>query len=94
MLSDCRDARISGAGCPTLPVPVFFTYVEPPPLPPLRPEQHEAAALQTREAMFELAARLRKEHGDKTSAWPADVWETLYTAEERTHTVCSARSCA
>jgi hypothetical protein len=81
---------VAAAAQESLPVPVFFTYVETPPLPPLTPQQHEAAARQTREAMFELAARLRKEHGDKTSAWPADVWETFHAAEDA-HTFAVAR---
>lgn len=74
----------------TLPVPVFVTHLEPAPLPPLRPEAHETAARQTRAAMFELAERLRKEHGKKTAAWPADVWDTFYLAEDA-HTIAVAR---
>ncbi len=51
-----------------LPVPVVVPHLETPPLPPLRPHEHEATSSRTREAMFAVAAQLRKQHGDKTSA--------------------------
>lgn len=74
----------------TLPVPVFVTHLEVTPLPPLKPQEHEAAAQQTRSARNALAERLHKEHGSKTSAWPADVWETFYLADDA-HTLAVAR---
>ena len=74
----------------TLPVPVFVTHVEPAPLPPLKAQEHEIAAGPTGAAMMELAERLRKEHGNKTAAWPADVWEAFYLAEDA-HTLAVAR---
>ena len=57
------------------PVPVFVTHLETPLPAPLKPEQHEAAFKRTRDEMFAVAAQLRKEHGDKTSQWPPDVWQ-------------------
>jgi hypothetical protein len=64
------------------PVPVFVTELETPPLPPLRPEAHEAAISQTREEMLKIAERLRKQHGDKTGNWPPEVWKEFYVAED------------
>jgi hypothetical protein len=32
--------------------------------------------------MFAVAAQLRKQHGDKTSAWPPEVWKVFYVAED------------
>ena len=66
----------------TLPVPVFVTSLETPLPPPLKPEQHAGAFSTTRDAMFALGAKLRKEHGNKTSAWPADVWDIFNEAED------------
>jgi hypothetical protein len=65
-----------------LPLPVFVTHLETPPLPPLRPEQHEAAIKGTRTEMFDVAARLRKQHGDKTSDWAPEVWKVFNQAED------------
>ena len=66
----------------TLPVPVFVTALETRPLPPLKPEQHEAAIRQTKSEMFAVAERLRKEHGDKTKEWPLEVWKVFNAAED------------
>ena len=65
-----------------LPVPVHVTELETQPLPPLKPAVHEAAIKQTRDEMFAVAEQLRKQHGDKTSAWPPDVWKLFYVAED------------
>jgi hypothetical protein len=65
-----------------LPVPVFLTVLPTPPLPPLKPEEHEAAINTTRVQMYDLAAQLRKQHGDKTNKWPAEVWKEFYKAED------------
>ena len=73
-----------------LPAPVFVTPLETPPRPPLKPAQHEAESNRTREEMFEVAARLRKEHGDKTKNWPPEVWKVFYVAEDA-HTGAVAR---
>ena len=72
------------------PVPVLVTQLETQPLPPLKPEVHEAAIKQTRAEMFAVAEQLRKQHGDKTSAWPPDVWKLFYVAEDA-HTLAVAR---
>lgn len=74
----------------TLPAPVFVAHLEVRPPPPLKPEQHEAASRQTRDEMFAVAAQLRKQHGDKTSAWPPEVWRVFYDAEDA-HTLAVAR---
>lgn len=73
-----------------LPVPVFVTVLETPTLPPLKPEQHEAAINGTKSKMFDVAAELRKLHGDKTSNWPPEVWREFYKAEDA-HTMAIAR---
>ena len=74
----------------TLPIPVFVTTLETPALPPLKPEQHEAAINGARSKMFDVAAELRKQHGDKTSNWPPEVWKEFYKAEDA-HTMAIAR---
>jgi hypothetical protein len=74
----------------SLPVPVFVTHLETPLPAPLKPEQHEAAFKRTRDEMFAVAAQLRKEHGDKTSQWPPDVWKIFNDAED-THMMTAAR---
>ena len=74
----------------TLPVPVFVTTLETPPLPPLKPEAHTAAIEGAKSAMFDLAAKLRKEHGDKTKNWPPEVWDQFYVAEDA-HQLAIAR---
>ena len=73
-----------------LPLPVFVTVVETKPLPPLRPEQHEATINGTRTEMYDRASQLRKQHGDKTSNWPPEVWKEFYLAEDA-HTMAVAR---
>lgn len=65
-----------------LPVPVLVTQLETQALPPLKPEVHEAAIKRTRTEMFAVAEQLRKQHGDKTSAWPPEVWKLFYVAED------------
>ena len=40
--------------------------------------------------MFAVAEQLRKQHGDKTRAWPPDVWKLFYVAEDA-HTLAVAR---
>lgn len=72
------------------PVPIFVTHLETAPLPPLTPKEHEAASTRTREEMFTVAAQLRKQHGDNTKAWPPDVWQVFYAAEDA-HTLAVAR---
>ena len=74
----------------TLPVSVFVTHLETQPLPPLKPEAHEAEIKRTRDEMFAVAAQLRKQHGDKTSAWPPEVWKVFYDAQD-VHTLTVAR---
>lgn len=64
------------------PVPVFVTHLATPPLPPLRPDAHEAAISQTKAEMFKVAERLRKIHGDKTKNWPREVWREFHVAED------------
>ena len=59
-------------------------------MPPLKPEGHEAAIKQTRDEMFAVAEQLREQHGDKTSAWPPDIWKLFYVAEDA-HTLAVAR---
>ena len=84
---------VAAAECLALeafPVPVFVTQRETQPLPPLKPEVHEAAIRQTRNEMFAVAEQLRKQHGDKTKAWPPDVWKLFYVAEDA-HTLAEAR---
>ncbi len=73
-----------------LPVSVFVTHLETQPLPPLKPEAHEAEIKRTRDEMFAVAAQLRKQHGDKTSAWPPEVWKVFYDAQD-VHTLTVAR---
>ena len=73
-----------------LPVPVLVTRLETQPLPPLKPEVHEDAIKQTRAEMFAVGEQLRKQHGDKTSAWPPEVWQLFYVAEDA-HTLTVAR---
>lgn len=73
-----------------LPVPVFVTHLQTPDLPRLKPEQHEAAITGARSQMFDVAAQLRKQHGDKTSNWPPAVWAEFYVAEDA-HTGAVAR---
>jgi hypothetical protein len=73
-----------------LPVPVFVTTVETPALPPLEPEVHKAAIKQARDEMFNVAEQLRKQHGQKTSDWPPEVWNLFYVAED-THLLAIAR---
>ena len=72
------------------PVPVLVTQLETQPLPPLKPEVHEAAIKHARDEMFAVAEQLRKQHGDKTKAWPPDVWKQFYVAEDA-HTLAVAR---
>jgi len=74
----------------TLPVAVLVTPLETQPLPPLKPDVHEAAIKQTRAEMFAVAAQLRKQHGDKTSNWLPEVWKQFYVAEDA-HTLAVAR---
>jgi hypothetical protein len=66
----------------TLPIPVFVTHLEAPPPPPLKPEQHLAAISNTRDEMFAVAAKLRKEHGDQTKQWPPEVWKIFNDAAD------------
>ena len=64
------------------PVPIFVTVQETPVLPPLKPEQHEQAIQGRRTLMFDAGAELRKQHGDNTKAWPPEVWNKFYEAED------------
>jgi len=73
-----------------LPVPVFVTALETKPLPPLKPEQHEAAIRQTKDEMFTVAAQLRKQHGEKPKDWPLEVWKT-FNAVADANTLAIAR---
>lgn len=73
-----------------LPIPVFVTSLETPLPPPMRPEEHTAAFDRTRDQMFEVARKLRQEHGDNTKAWPRDVWAIFNEAEDA-HTLTIAR---
>jgi hypothetical protein len=73
-----------------LPIAVFVTHLETPLPPPLKPEEHEAAIRQAREEMFAVAAQLRKQHGEKTSNWPPEVWRVFHDAEDL-HTLAIAR---
>jgi hypothetical protein len=66
----------------TLPVAVAVTTLDTPQLPKLKPEVHEAEIKRTRDEMYAVAAQLRKQHGDKTSAWPPEVWNVFYVAED------------
>ena len=70
--------------------PVFVTHLETQPLPPLKPAEHEAASSRASAEMFAVAKQLRKQHGDKTSAWPPDVSDVLYDALDA-HTLAVAR---
>lgn len=63
-----------------LPISVFVTSIQVP--PPLKPEAHAAAIDGAKSAMYDLAAKLRKEHGDNTKAWPPQVWDRFYVAED------------
>lgn len=72
----------AGGAQEPFPVPVFVTHLETPPLPPLRPDAHEAAIRQTRAEMFKVAEQLRMKHGDKTKNWPREVWKEFYVAED------------
>lgn len=72
------------------PAPVFVTTLQTPALPLLKPAQHEAAIAGARSEMFDVAAQLRKQHGDKTSNWPPAVWAEFYVAEDA-HTRAVAR---
>src|SRR5687767_3890576 len=72
------------------PAPVFVTHLQTPALPLLKPAQHEAAIAGARSEMFDVAAQLRKQHGDKTSNWPPAVWAEFYVAEDA-HTRAVAR---
>ena len=83
-------AATEGRAQEVLPVPVFVTQLETQPLPPLTPEAHEAESHRTREQVFAVAEQLRKQHGDKTKAWPPEVWEVFYDAEDA-HTLAVAR---
>ena len=83
-------AVAEGRAQEVLPVPVFATTLETQPLPLLKPEVHEAEINRTRDEMFAVAAQLRKQHGDKTSAWPPEVWKVFYVAEDA-HTLAVAR---
>ncbi|HEX5216037.1 MAG TPA: hypothetical protein VFV98_11285 [Vicinamibacterales bacterium] len=65
-----------------LPMPVFVTSLETKPLPPLKPEQHEAAIRQARDEMFAVAEKLRAQHGEKTKEWPLEVWKIFHVAED------------
>jgi hypothetical protein len=65
-----------------LPVAVFVRTLDTPSLPPLKAEVHAAEIKRTRDEMFKVAAQLRKEHGDKTSAWPPEVWSVFYDASD------------
>jgi hypothetical protein len=64
------------------PIPIFITAQETPVLPPLKPEQHEQAIQGRRTLMFDAGAELRKQHGDNTKAWPPEVWNKFYEAED------------
>jgi hypothetical protein len=75
-------APAAGRAQETLHVPVFVTQIETPQLPPLKPEAHAAAIEGAKSVMFDLAAKLRKEHGDKTKAWPPEVWDQFYVSED------------
>jgi len=79
-----------GSAQEPFPVPVFVTHLETPPLPPRRPEEHEGAISATRQERIKVAERLRKQHGDKTSNWPPEVWKEFYVAEDA-HTLAVAR---
>ena len=74
---------VTGAGRAQVafPIPVFITHLQLQPLPRLEPEQHLAAIKATRAEMFDVAAKLRKQHGNKTSAWPPEVWNVFHEAE-------------
>jgi hypothetical protein len=74
----------------SLPVPVYVTHLETELPAPLKPEQHAAAFSSTREEMFAVAAKLRKEHGDKTSAWSPEVWK-IFNDVEDAHMMTVAR---
>jgi hypothetical protein len=65
-----------------LPIPVFVTSIQVPSPPPLKPEAHAAAIEGAKSAMYDLAAKLRKEHGDNTKAWPPQVWDRFNVAED------------
>ena len=73
-----------------LPVPVFVTFLETPLPPPMKPAEHTAAFNRTRSEMFDLARKLRQEHGEKTNAWPRDIWKVFNDAEDA-HTMTIAR---
>jgi hypothetical protein len=83
-------APVEGRSQEVLPVPVYVFQRETLRLPPLKPEQHEAEITRTRAEMFEVAERLRKEHGNKTNAWPPEVWKVFYEAEDA-HELAVAR---
>jgi hypothetical protein len=73
---------VAGGAQEPYPVPVFVTHLQTPPLPQISTDEHLAASNATRSAMFERAAQLRKQHGDKTKDWPAAVWKEFYVAED------------
>ena len=83
-------AAAEGRAQEVLPAPVLVTPLETQPLPPLTREAHEAESNRTREQVFAVAEQLRKQHGDKTKAWPPEVWEVFYDAEDA-HTLAVAR---
>lgn len=72
------------------PVPVFVTVLETPAPPRLRPEQHEAAITGAHKRMFEVAAALRKQHGDQSKNWPPAALKEYYLAEDA-HRLAVAR---
>jgi hypothetical protein len=66
-----------------LPLPVFVTMKKLP-LPPQRTaEEHGFAITKAQNEMFELAARMRKEHGDKMQAWPPEAIAAVEYAEDQ-----------
>lgn len=83
-------AASAGRAQQPLPAPVFVTHLQTPAFPLLKPAQHEAAIAGARSEMFDVAAQLRKQHGDKTSNWPPAVWAEFYVAEDA-HTRAVAR---
>lgn len=97
LLASVADALVAmlllagGGGAPQAPpVPVFVTHLETAPLPPLKPQEHDAAITRTRNEMLAVAAKLRTQHGDKTSAWPPEVRQ-VFDAAEDSHTLAVAR---
>lgn len=72
------------------PVPIFVSALETPAPPRLRPEQHEEAIARERTRTVEVAAQLRKQHGDNAKNWPPAVRKE-YDAAEDAHRLAVAR---